>query len=179
LYYEQSPTYIETQNSESFAFIQVKGLEPATGDVSRIKVFTNNNGTIGTWELINDVELIETEIFVPSTSSLYPDKSIGIFTTQSIINTYWEGISYNGVVTSTAPTLTWTTSSIENGMLITNAINLDASSSVSIAQIKSAYAGVFLGDSAYKLSIDAIGTQSGSLAPTLAIYLSGSYFLRN
>jgi len=179
LYYEQTPTYIETQNSESFAFIQVKGLEPATGDVSRIKVFTNNNGTVGTWELINDLELDETEIFVPSTASLYPDKSIGVFTTQSIVNTYWEGISYNGVATTTAPTLTWTTSSIENGMLISNAINLDASSSISIAQIKSAYAGVFLENSAYKLSIDAIGTQSGSGSPTLAIYLSGSSFYQN
>jgi len=179
LYYEQSPTYIETQNSESFAYIQVKDLEPATGDVSRIKVFTNNNGTVGTWELINDVELEETEIFVPSTASLYPDKSIGIFATQSIVNTYWEGISYNGVTTAIAPTLTWTTASIENGMLITNAINLDASSSVSIAQIKSAYAGVFLENSSYKVTLDAIGTQSGSTQPTLAIYLSGSSFYQD
>ena len=179
LYYEQSPTYIETQNSESFAYIQVKDLEPATGDVSRIKVFTNNNGTVGTWELINDVELEETEIFVPSTASLYPDKSIGIFATQSIVNTYWEGISYNGVTMAVAPTLTWTTASIENGMLITNAINLDASSSVSIAQIKSAYAGVFLENSSYKVTLDAIGTQSGSTQPTLAIYLSGSSFYQD
>jgi hypothetical protein len=57
-----------------------QGLEPATGDVSSVKVFTNNNGTVGTWELINDIELEETEIFVPSTASLYPDKSIGVFT---------------------------------------------------------------------------------------------------
>ena len=179
LYYEQSPTYIETQNSESFAYIQVKDLEPATGDVSRIKVFMNNNGTVGTWELINDVELEETEIFVPSTASLYPDKSIGVFTTQSLINTYWEGISYNGISIVTAPILTWTTASIENGMLISNAINLDASSSISIAQIKSAYAGVFLEKSSYKVTIDAIGTQSGSTQPTLAIYLSGSSFYQD
>jgi hypothetical protein len=179
LYYEQSPTYIETQNSESFAYIQVKDLDPATGDVSRIKVFTNNNGTVGIWELINDVELEETEIFVPSTASLYPDQSIGIFATQSIVDTYWEGISYNGVTTAIAPTLTWTTASIENGMLITNAINLDASSSVSIAQIKSAYAGVFLENSSYKVTLDAIGTQSGSTQPTLAIYLSGSSFYQD
>jgi hypothetical protein len=179
LYYEQSPTYIETQNSESFAYIQVNDLDPATGDVSRIKVFTNNNGTVGIWELINDVELEETEIFVPSTASLYPDQSIGIFATQSIVDTYWEGISYNGVTTAIAPTLTWTTASIENGMLITNAINLDASSSVSIAQIKSAYAGVFLENSSYKVTLDAIGTQSGSTQPTLAIYLSGSSFYQD
>ena len=144
LTYEATPTYVETENSQSFAYMQIYGLEPATGDVSRIKVFTNNNGTIGTWELINDIELEETEIFVPSTASLYPDKSIGIFTSQSIINTYWEGVSYNGAQTLAPATLTWTTASIENGMRITSSsLNLDAANQILIAQIKSNYAGIF------------------------------------
>ncbi len=71
LAYEASPVYTPTQNSESFALIQVDGLQPATGDVSRVKTFMSNNGTVGTWELINDVELDETEIFVSNTASLY------------------------------------------------------------------------------------------------------------
>lgn len=180
LYYEQTPTYVETENSQSFAYIQIQGLEPATGDVSRIKVFTNNNGTVGTWELINDIELEETEIFVPATSSLYPDKSIGIFTTQSIINTYWEGISYNGVQTLAPATLTWTTASIENGMRITSAsLNLDADNQILIAQIKSNYAGVFLASSSYKVSLDAIGTKTTSTQAKLSIYLSGSSFYQD
>ena len=37
--YEATPTYVATQNSQSFAYIQVNGLDPATGDVSRIKIF--------------------------------------------------------------------------------------------------------------------------------------------
>jgi len=180
LAYEQTPTYVETQNSQSFAYIQVSGLEPATGDVSRIKVFTNNNGTVGTWELINDIELEETEIFVPSTASMYPDKSIGIFTTQSIINTYWEGISYNGAQTLAPATLTWTTASIENGMRITSSsLNLDADNQILIAQIKSNYAGVFLASSSYKVSLDAIGTQTTTTQAKLSIYLSGSSFYQD
>ena len=180
LYYEQTPTYIETENSQSFAYIQIQGLEPATGDVSRIKVFTNNNGTVGTWELINDIELEETEIFVPATSSLYPDKSIGIFTTQSVINTYWEGISYNGAQTLAPATLTWTTASIENGMRITSAsLNLDADNRILIAQTKATYAGIFLASSSYKVSLDAIGIQTGSQQAKLSIYLSGSSFYQD
>jgi hypothetical protein len=180
LYYEQTPTYIETENSQSFAYIQIQGLEPATGDVSRIKVFTNNNGTVGTWELINDIELEETEIFVPATSSLYPDKSIGIFTTQSVINTYWEGISYNGSQTLAPATLTWTTASIENGMRITSSsLNLDADNQILVAQIKSNYAGIFLASSSYKVSLDAIGIQTGSQQAKLSIYLSGSSFYQD
>jgi hypothetical protein len=177
LSYESTPTYVETENSQSFAFIEIFGLEPATGDVSRIKVFTNNNGTVGTWEMINDIELDETEIFVPSTASLYPDKSIGIFTSQSIINTYWEGKSYNGSQTLAPATLTWTTASIENGMQISSAsLSLDQQNQVLVAQIKSNYAGVFLESSSYKVSLDAIGTGQNA---KLAVYLSGSSFYQN
>jgi len=177
LSYESTPTYVETENSQSFAFIEIFGLEPATGDVSRVKVFTNNNGTVGTWELINDIELDETEIFVPSTASLYPETSIGIFTSQSIINTYWEGKSYDGVQTLAPATLTWTTASIENGMQISSAsLSLDQSDQVLVAQIKSNYAGIFLESSSYKVSLDAIGTGQNA---KLAIYLSGSSFYQN
>ncbi len=180
LTYEVTPTYVETENSQSFAFIEVQGLEPATGDVSRVKVFTNNNGTVGTWELVNDIELEETEIFVPSTSSLYPDKSIGVFTSQSIIDTYWQGKSYNGTQILAPATLTWTTASIENGMLITSSsLNLDATNQVLIAQIKSNYAGVFLASSSYKVSLDAIGTSISNEPAKLSIYLSGSSFVQN
>ena len=180
LYYEQTPNYVETENSQSFAYIQIQGLEPATGDVSRIKVFTNNNGTVGTWELINDIELEETEIFVPATSSLYPDKSVGIFTTQSVVDTYWEGISYNGAQTLAPATLTWTTASIENGMRITSSsLNLDADNQILIAQIKSNYAGIFLASSSYKVSLDAIGISAGSQQAKLSIYLSGSSFYQD
>ncbi len=180
LTYESTPTYIETENSQSFAFIEIQGLEPATGDVSRVKVFTNNNGTIGTWELVNDIELEETEIFIPSTSSLYPDKSIGIFTSQSIINTYWEGKSFNGIQTLAPATLTWTTASIENGMQITSSsLDLDANDKVLVAQIKSNYAGVFLASSSYKVSLDAIGTTTTTTPAKLSIYVSGSSFYQN
>ena len=180
LSYEATPTYVETENSQSFAFIQIQGLEPATGDVSRVKVFTNNNGTVGTWELINDIELEETEIFVPSTSSLYPDKSIGVFTSQSIINTYWEGKSYNGIQTLAPATLTWTTASIENGMQISSSsLNLENNDQVLVAQIKSSYAGIFLASSSYKVSLDAIGTTVSATPAKLAVYVSGSSFYQD
>lgn len=174
--YEASPTYVPTENSESFAFIEIKGLQPATGDVSRIKTFMNNNGQVGTWELINDVELTETEVFITSTSSLYPDQNIGIFTSQSIINTYWEGHTYQGLVETTAPTLTWTTASINNAMQITNAVDLTSTNTVSVAQIKSSYSGLFIANGSYKITFDALGVRTGTANPKLSFYLSGSAF---
>ena len=175
LTYEQTPTYVATENSQSFALVQIKGLEPATGDVSRIKVYTNNKGTVGTWELVNDVELEETEIFVTSTASLFPDQSIGTFTSQSIINTYWEGFTYTGKTTGTAPALTWSTASLNDAMNITSATNISAQNAVLVVQNKSAYNGVFIATSSYKVSIDALGTRDTSgLNPRLSVYVSGS-----
>ena len=114
-YHMKLPQHMsETENSQSFAYIQIEGLEPATGDISRTKIYTNNKGTVGTWELVNDVELEETEIFVPSTSSLLPDVSIGdICNHRATIDTYWEGhVIYWCNTETTAPTLTWTTHSL-------------------------------------------------------------------
>ena len=175
LTYEQTPTYVATENSQSFALIQIKGLEPATGDVSRIKVYTNNKGTVGTWELVNDVELEETEIFVTSTASLFPDQSIGAFTSQSIIDTYWDAYTYTGKTTGVAPTLTWSTASLNNAMNITSATNISARNAVLVVETKPTYAGVFIATSSYKVTIDALGTRDATgLNPRLAVYISGS-----
>jgi hypothetical protein len=176
LSYEATPTYTPTENSQSFAYIQVKGLDPATGDVSRIKVFTNNNGTIGSWDLVNDVELEETEIFVTTTASLYPEQPIGIFTTQSVIDTYWTASAYNGFVAAPGPTLTWTTASLNNAMQISSSLNLDANNSVLIVQSTSS--GYFIEKSSYKITIDALATRT-STDPVLSVYLSGSSFYAN
>ena len=134
LAYEATPTYIPTENSQSFAYIQVKGLDPSAGDVSRIKVFTNNNGTIGSWDLVNDVELEETEIFVANTASLYPDESIGLFTSQSIISTYWSASAYLQGTQTIAPALIWMTASLNNAMKISSSIDLSADNSILIAK---------------------------------------------
>lgn len=179
LSYEADPTYVATQNSESFALLQINDLDPATGDISRIKVYTNSKGTVGTWEQVNDVLLEGTEIFVDSTASLTPDQSIGIFTTQSVIDTYWEGHTYLGNSESTAPTLTWTTSSINNGMLIDSATDITSETNVLVVQQKDQYAGFFVSQSQYKVTIDARSLRSsvsGNNNPKLSIYASGSAF---
>ena len=179
LTYEATPTYIETENSQSYAYIQVNGLEPATGDVNRVKVYTNNNGTVGAFELVNDVELEETEIFVPSTSSLLPDVSVGIFTSQDTINTYWEAHTYLGPTEATAPTTASISSSLDQAVLIGSSTDITANNHVLTFQTKDAYKGVFIATSSYKVTLDALGTRSsvsGNNDPVLGVYISGSAF---
>lgn len=177
LAYEATPIYVATQNSQSFAYIQINGLDPSTGDVSRIKVFTNNNGTVGSYELVNDVELTETEIFIANTASLYPDTSIGLFTSQSIINAYWSAAAYQSSTVLTPPTLVFNTASIDNAMKISSSINLDATNTV--LKIQNTVPGIFIENSSYKVTLDALGTRSGSIDPVLAIYVSGSSFYQD
>ena len=177
LSYEAHPIYTETQNSESFAIVEIKGLEPATGDVSRIKMYINNNGTIGTWEQIVDTELDETEIFVTSTSSLFPDKSIGLIESQNIIDTYWNSATYISKTNPSNPILTYETTNLVNSVNIASAENISAETSVHI--LETAIAGIFIKDAAYKITLDAFGIRQsvdGNLPPKFSVFMSGSSF---
>lgn len=173
LTYEQTPIYVPTQNSESYGLVEITGLQPATGDISRIKLYMNNKGTVGSWEQINDIELTETEIFVNNTASLYPDRSIGLIQSQIELDTYWSGYTYVGKTISTPPTLMWDTASLNDAMYIQN--NTDISAKNAVTVIKSTIAGTFIADSEYKITFDAIGIRTSG-DPKIAIYLSGSAF---
>ena len=180
IHYEATPTYVPTQNSESVAIVEIKGLEPATGDVSNIKVYASGKGTIGTWELVNDIILDETEIFVVSTSSVDPDRNIGSFTDQTVIDTYWDSHTYVGKLETTSPTLTWTTQSLSNAMDIIQVVDITAKNAVNVVQVTGSYAGNFVKDSAYKVTIDALATRSTTSSnrnPKLYVYASGSAFI--
>ena len=179
LTYEATPTYVETENSQSFAYIQIEGLEPATGDVSRTKVYTNNKGTVGTWELVNDVELEETEILVPSTSSLRPDVSIGELKSQTTIDTYWEGHVYTGNIETTAPLTASSVTELDAAVKISSGVDISPNNYVVTFQNKDAYNGVFIKDSAYKVTFDAYGIKQSPdnfADPVIAVYMSGSAF---
>jgi len=179
LSYESTPTYTQTQNSESYALVEINDLEPATGDISRIKLYMNNNGTVGTWEPIIDIELDETEIFVTNTGSLFPDKSVGTIESQTTINTYWQGVTYIGKTVSTAPTLTYSNTDLTNAIDVTSTTNIAADNAVHVLKINPTFNGVFLGASSYKVTFDAIGTRdlySNNINPVISVYMSGSAF---
>ena len=169
LEYEQTPNYIETENSESYAIIKINNLEPLTGDISRIKTFINNSGTVGTWEQISDIELDETEIFVTNTASITPDIPIGTIYNQTTINTYYTSSVY------TNNSLIGTASLTYNNSVLSNSMRISGSGDVIITQIKNQYAGSFIKDAEYKIVLDAVGQKVLTNA-SMSIYLSGSAF---
>ena len=167
--YTATPIYSATQNSESFALVKIDNLEqPLTGDISRIKVFINNAGTVGTWEQVSDIELEETEIFVTSTASLIPDKSIGFIDSQTTINTYYTASIYNGKNYIGNNTITYNTSNLNNSMYVSSVNN-----SVTVLKAKDLYNGSFIKNSRYKITLDAVNVGSNA---KVSVYLSGSSF---
>ena len=177
--YEDVPTYTPTQNSESYALVEIDNLEPVAGDVSRIKLFMNNMGTVGAWELINDIELEETNIFVTNTASVEPYKSIGNITSQTVINTYYTAASYLGKSTQTAPTLVFDNTDLSNALKISSTADLSGRNRVHVLQTNASVAGKFIKGASYKITFDAVGTKTaatGDTAPNILVYVSGSAF---
>jgi hypothetical protein len=64
-------------------------------------------------------------------------------------------------------------------MKISSSLNLTADDTVLVAQTKPQYSGVFIEASSYKITLDALGTRTGSADPVLSIYLSGSAFYQD
>ena len=175
--YNVTPNYTVTQNSQSFALMQVKNLDPDTGDVSRLKLYGKNDGSFGDYELLNDIDLTPTEIFVDATGSVLPDVSVGFLTSQSIIDTYWESKTFLNNIETTGPLLVWSTSSLMDAVIISSSDDISRFNDVHVFKTKDFLQGVFVENSEYKISFDAIGTQ---LIPgqdsKISIYLSGSSF---
>ena len=175
--YNVTPNYTVTQNSQSFALMQVNNLDPDTGDVSRLKLYGKNDGSFGDYELLNDIDLTPTEIFVDATGSVLPDVSVGFLTSQSIIDTYWESKTFLNNIETSGPLLVWSTSSLMDAVIISSSTDISRFNNVHVFKTKDFLQGVFVENSEYKISFDAIGTQ---LIPgqdsKISIYLSGSSF---
>jgi hypothetical protein len=182
LKYEASPIYLTTENSESYALIEINDLQPVTGDITRIKVFANNSGTIGNWDLLSDVALNDIEIFVTSTASIEPYEPIGFIKSSSIINTYYESTSYNGFNIVTGPTLLYSNTNLPNSLYINSTRDISARNNIDVVKIKDQYSGKFIKDASYKLNLTAIGNRTiatGNTDPVISFYLSGSAFNSN
>ena len=177
--YEATPKYVLTENSESYALIEIDDLQTLSGDVSRIKVFSSNSGTIGTWDLLSDVVLGSTEIFITSTASIEPYISVGLIKSSSIIDTYYESASYDGFNTSTSPTVIYSNNNLTDALYIDSTRDISLRNNVDIVKLKDQYAGKFTKDGSYKFTLNAIGTRTiatGNTDPIISFYLSGSSF---
>lgn len=115
----QPTTTILTQNSASFADIILSDIEPATGDVYKVKTLYKPSGFFGDFIDIGDTILEQTDLLVDSNTletnvvvgSYY--ENFGRFDNLAEINQYWET---SGIGTVTSPfTITYDNDTIIGG----------------------------------------------------------------
>lgn len=175
--FTQSPIFSTTQNSQSFAITEVSNLDPQSGAVSRMKIYASNNGTVGDYELINDIDLTPTEIFIDSTNVITPDISLGSITSQNVLDTYWRLDEVaNG--TTSGGNLKYDSGSLMNSSDPKR--TTDGNSEFDHFQLFyiDSTPGTFVKNCQYKLSFNAIAHKlaNSTFDPKVSIYLSGSAF---
>ena len=169
----QVGSYISgSNNSQSFANITLKNLDPISGDVYGIKTYVKSQG-FSAYTLASEDVLEDNDVFTDPDSVL-PYDSMGNFFTQSVIASYWISESVgltpaNGfpkVIQSNYPLMSGAT--ISGSELIANSssyIRFKSSQSVSIYKEN---------EYAITLDIQAEKTAGQQLQSEIDIYVSGS-----
>lgn len=200
LHYESEPTYSLTENSRSFAFIELNNLKPISGEIYRIKTFMKSAGTVSTYELVDDSVVLDSPYRekLIDTGSDQIRTSMGIITDQSTVDTYWTASVYNvslesgkqDSLNSTNPA----TLSFDSGINLPRSFEVDTLSETyfGVQYIKlsndsstSNYKSNFTDRGEYKFVFDAmarysdkIGNLAGSKSafPKISVFMSGSAF---
>ena len=86
--FRKKPTFTETQNLRSFAKIQLNDLTTFSGDIHHIKTFMTSQGSVGSFELVDETVLEASELLI-NENSIDLKEPIGEFFSQAIIDDNW------------------------------------------------------------------------------------------
>lgn len=169
LSYKDTPTFVATQNSMSYAQITLNDIEPATGDVYRVKTFRKSPGVVSTWQLVDDNILESSEMLVDNTA-LNINKRTGLFEDASIVNNYWNIDNTDNSI-SPVPSRSFVTTPLNNSLKV-NTTEIPDNETIRLVSTQSLD---FYEKGDYVLQFDAYTEQTGSTSK-VNIYLSGSAF---
>ena len=190
-YLKRVSEVIETQSSQSYADITIANLEPASGDVYKVQTFYKPYGAFGNFTDAGFTILENTSILNDS-SSLVSDVLLGQkeqpkgdFTSQAVINSYWQLTNVNLAGTA-LPTMSFTQDRLIDGLTITTGSGLIVNDA-DPTSVKASATYVNLktpiptnADTVYKLNFKAYGNNSSTYKTSqypnaiIDIYISGS-----
>ena len=202
LFYETEPTYSLTENSRSFAYVDINALENISGEIYRVKTLIKSAGTVGSYEVVDDTVLVESpyrEKFIDTGSSQIKT-SMGLIKDQATVDSYWSANVYSistkadrpdTVIASNPATL-----SFDENTNLPKSFEVDTLSGTSfgVHYIKvennsttNSFKNEFTKDGEYILQLDALGRISndigtlgtGQTYPKISIFMSGSAFRSN
>ena len=172
LAYKDDPAYIATQNSMSYAHITLHDIDPATGDIYRIKTFRRSPGVVSTWQLVDDTILDSSEMLL-DTGSININKRIGVISDQTVVNNYWNLDDSDNTIASN-------TNIYQNSSSLNNSIKVDIGVNSGIpdretVRLFTTSSFEFFKTGEYTLQFDALAQLTGSDSK-VNIFLSGSAF---
>jgi len=108
----------QTENSQSFAKIDIAELDPICGDIKRLAIYKKSQG-IQQWDYLADI-ILENKELLARDDSQGLNQNLGNFSTTAIVNTYWTGsfAGFSGTAPSTLPVIVPDASLFINGVLI-------------------------------------------------------------
>ena len=92
--YNVSSTLSNSSVSSSFAKIKISDLETFSGDVNRVKIYASRVADIGSYTLLEDIKLESNELFLEDLFSGSVGVRTGIFSNQTIVDSFWKYIDY-------------------------------------------------------------------------------------
>lgn len=185
--YFRRPVTVTTEQTQSFAEIELTDLEPATGDVYKIKTLFKAGGLFGDFIDLGDTILEEFEVLKDNDSvesqlaTGVIKNRIGFFTSLEDFETYWTG---SGAVTSPEVAITniFDAGNLISGVRITpnSSFNNTNDRFAYFHLTSSEYHADLKADTTYKLAFkgfavdDPISTDSNIPLPRIDIYISSS-----
>ena len=190
-YIQRVTEVTDTESSQSYADIYISNLEPASGDVYKVQTFYKPYGALGNFTDAG-FTLIENTSIMNDTASLVSDillgqkeQQKGDFTSQNVIDTYWELTNVN-IAGAVLPAITSSGDRLIDGMTITtgsgitlkdvDANNINASATyVTVKDNLNVSA-----NTEYKLIFKTVGVNSSTYKTTqypnatIDVYISGS-----
>lgn len=167
LTFDESENLSNSNVSSSFATIKITDLESFTGDPARIKVYASSRQDLGDYQLLEDIQIESTEVFLAREFENQLNVRTGVFTT-SIINNFWRTENLTTTVTAT----------LDNSALLKSVKLLpatDVSSSVGLFKFYNSGSIDFVKNTEYQLDFTPL-LVSASFYGRIEIYGSGSAF---
>jgi hypothetical protein len=187
--YIQPTLTIQTENSSSFADIILSNIEPATGDVYRIKTLFKPSGQFGDFIDLGDSILERTDVLI-DTQSLETNitvgayyENFGIFENLAEINQYWTGSALGTISTSNPLTVSYNVDTLIGGAQITPTTTAFQNNDAAIFSIKPQYYQQLYAGTEYIIvfniatdpNITSYTTTNANIPnPRLDVYISGS-----
>jgi hypothetical protein len=180
---------VQTENSSSFADIILSNIEPATGDVYRVKTLFKPSGQFGDFIDLGDSILERADVLI-DTQSLETNVTVGayyenfgIFENLAEINQYWTGSALGTISTANPLTITYNVDTLIGGAKITPTTTAFQTNDAAIFSIKSQYQQQLYAGTEYIIvfniatdpDITSYTTTNTNIPnPRLDVYISGS-----